>query len=68
MLPPYGTAPLFTVNDRVVVVGTIEGAPALAIVVAELGAGLGGGLPTDCLDGQAFPSGATCARRGGLVW
>lgn len=56
---PVTTAPRFTVNDKVVVVGTIEGGKALATAVAYRGAGHGEAPPMDYLDGQALPSGAT---------
>ncbi|BBY40254.1 hypothetical protein MMAN_43880 [Mycobacterium mantenii] len=52
------TAPHFTVNDKVVVVGTIEGGTALATAVAYRGAGHGEAPPMDYADGQALPSGA----------
>lgn len=51
-------APHFTVNDKVVVVGTIEGGTALATAVAYRGAGHGDAPPMDYADGQAFPAGA----------
>ncbi|OBH53536.1 hypothetical protein [Mycobacterium sp. E2479] len=53
---PITTAPHFAVNDNVVVVGTIEGATALATAVAYRGAGHGEALPMDYSDGQAIPS------------
>lgn len=55
---PVTAAPHFTVNDKVVVVGTIEGGTALATAVAYRGAGHGDAPPMDYLDGQALPSGA----------
>ncbi|WP_245845278.1 hypothetical protein [Mycobacterium arosiense] len=55
---PVTAAPRFTVNDKVVVVGTIEGGKALATAVAYRGAGHGGAPPMDYLDGQSLPSGA----------
>lgn len=56
---PITAAPGFTVNDKVIVVGTIEGGRALATAVAYRGAGHGEAPPMDYLDGQAVPSGAT---------
>lgn len=56
---PINAAPHFTVNDKVVVVGTIEGGTALATAVAYRGAGHGEAPPMDYLGGQAIPSGAT---------
>ncbi|HEX5256434.1 MAG TPA: hypothetical protein VFW69_21675 [Mycobacterium sp.] len=55
---PITAAPHFTVNDKVVVVGTIEGGTALATAVAYRGAGHGEAPPMDYLGGQAVPSGA----------
>lgn len=55
---PVTAAPHFTVNDKVVVVGTIEGGTALATAVAYRGAGHGEAAPMDYLDGQAVPSGS----------
>lgn len=55
---PITAAPHFTVNDKVVVVGTIEGGKALATAVAYRGAGHGEAPPMDYLDGQALPAGA----------
>ncbi|WP_293042958.1 hypothetical protein [Mycobacterium sp.] len=55
---PAAAAPQFTVNDRVVVVGTIEGGTALATAVADRGAGHGDAPPMDYLEGRAVPSGA----------
>ncbi|OBJ11813.1 hypothetical protein A5659_20335 [Mycobacterium sp. 1165196.3] len=55
---PITAAPRFTVNDKVVVVGTIEGGKALATAVAYRGAGHGEAPPMDYGDGQALPSGA----------
>lgn len=52
------SAPQFTVNDRVVVVGTIEGGRALATAVADRGAGHGNTPPMDYPEGQAISSGA----------
>lgn len=56
---PLTAAPHFTVNDKVVVVGTIEGGTALATAVTYRGAGHGEGPPMDYLDGQSVPAGAT---------
>ncbi|MFA1704595.1 hypothetical protein ACDT10_16950 [Mycobacterium intracellulare] len=55
---PAVAAPQFTVNDRVVVVGTIEGGSALATAVAYRGAGHGEAPPMDYLEGQPVPSDA----------
>jgi len=55
---PAGAAPQFTVNDRVVVVGTIEGGTALATAVAHRGAGHGDAPPMDYLGGQALAADA----------
>lgn len=55
---PLTTAPHFTVNDRVIVIGTIEGGRALATTVANRGAGHGEAPPMDHLEGQTLPSGA----------
>lgn len=55
---PITTAPHFTVNDKVIVVGTIEGGRALATAVACRGAGHGEAPPMDYLDGQAVPADA----------
>lgn len=55
---PVTAAPHFTINDKVVVVGTIEGGTALATAVACRGAGHGEGPPMDYLDGQSVPTGA----------
>lgn len=52
------SAPQFTVNDRVVVVGTIEGGTAMATAVADRGAGHGDAPPMDYLEGQPISSGA----------
>ncbi len=54
---PITAAPHFTVNDKVVVVGTIEGGKALATAVAYRGAGHGEAPPMDYLEGQAVPTG-----------
>lgn len=56
---PVTAARYLTVNDKVVVVGTIEGGRALATAVAYRGAGHGEAPPMDYLDGQAVPPGAT---------
>jgi hypothetical protein len=48
----------FTVNDRVIVVGTIQGGRALATTVADREAGNGNGLPMDFSEGQAIPPGS----------
>lgn len=56
---PITAAPHFTVNDKVIVVGTIEGGRALATAVAYRGAGHGDAPPMDYLDGQALRSGTT---------
>lgn len=56
---PAVTAPQFTVNDRVVVVGTIDGGSALATAVAYRGAGHGDAPPMDYAEGQPVPAGAT---------
>ncbi|WP_231986710.1 hypothetical protein [Mycobacterium sp. 852002-40037_SCH5390672] len=55
---PATGAAHFTINDKVVVVGTIEGNRALATAVADRGAGHGDAPPMDYLGGQGFPSGA----------
>lgn len=55
---PAVAAPQFTVNDRVVVVGTIEGGSALATAVAYRGAGHGEAPPMDFPEGQQVPAGA----------
>ncbi|ASW88554.1 hypothetical protein A5626_03005 [Mycobacterium marseillense] len=55
---PAVAAPQFTVNDRVVVVGTIEGGSALATAVAYRGAGHGEAPPMDFPEGQPVPVGA----------
>lgn len=55
---PAATATQFTVNDRVVVVGTIEGGTALATAVARRGAAHGEAPPMDYLGGQALPAAA----------
>lgn len=55
---PATATPQFTVNDRVVVVGTIEGGTALATAVAPRAAGHGEAPPMDYLEGQAVPSDA----------
>lgn len=55
---PVTAAPHFTINDKVVVVGTIEGGTALATAVACRGAGHGEGPPMDYRDGQSIPTGA----------
>ncbi|WP_406813548.1 hypothetical protein [Mycobacterium sp. M23085] len=55
---PIATAAHFAVNDKVVVVGTIEGGRALATAVAYRGAGHGDAPPMDYPDGQALSSGA----------
>lgn len=52
------SAPQFTVNDRVVVMGTIDGGTAMATAVADRGAGHGDAPPMDYLEGQAISSGA----------
>ena len=56
---PATAATRFTINDRVVVVGTIQGGTALATVVADRDAGNGNGSPMDYLEGQPIPPGAT---------
>lgn len=56
---PIAAAPHFTINDKVIVVGTIEGGTALATAVAYRGAGHGEAPPMDNLDGQAVPAGTT---------
>jgi hypothetical protein len=56
---PITAAPHFTVNDKVIVVGTIEGGRALATAVAYRGAGHGDAPPMDYLNGQALPPGTT---------
>lgn len=56
---PISAAPQFTVNDKVIVVGTIEGGRALATAVADRGAGHGDAPPMDYLEGRALPSGTT---------
>lgn len=53
------TATYFTVNDRIVVVGRIQGGRALATTVADRDAGRGDAPPMDYLDGRAVPSGTT---------
>ncbi|BCZ22152.1 hypothetical protein MYSE111917_07260 [Mycobacterium senriense] len=55
---PITAAPHFTINDKVIVVGTIEGGTALATAVAYRGAGHGEAPPMDNLDGQAVSAGA----------
>lgn len=55
---PATAAPQFTVNDRIVVVGTIEGDSALATAVAYRGAGHGEAPPMDHLEGRPVPSNA----------
>jgi hypothetical protein len=49
----------FTVNDRVVVVGKIQGGRALATTVADRDAGRGDEPPMDYLDGQPLPPGTS---------
>ncbi len=49
----------FTVNDRIVVVGRIQGGRALATTVADRDAGQGGAPPMDYLDGQPVSPGTT---------
>jgi hypothetical protein len=56
---PANAATHFTVNDRVVVVGKIQGGRALATTVADRDAGRGDGPPMDYLDGQPLPRGTT---------
>jgi hypothetical protein len=56
---PLTGVPHFTVDDKVVVIGTIEGGTALATAVAYRGSGHGEAPPMDYLDGQAVPSGTT---------
>ncbi|OBI04469.1 hypothetical protein A5679_15215 [Mycobacterium scrofulaceum] len=46
----------FTVNDHVVIVGTIQDGTAMATAVADHGAGHGDGPPMDYLDGQVIPA------------
>ncbi|MEE2851145.1 MAG: hypothetical protein VX424_00615 [Actinomycetota bacterium] len=55
---PITAAPHFAVNDKVVVVGTIEDGTALATAVAYRGSGHGEAPPMDFPDGQAVPTGA----------
>ncbi|WP_082946042.1 hypothetical protein [Mycobacterium sp. E1747] len=47
----------FTVNDHVVIVGTIEDGTAMATAVADHGAGHGDGPPMDYPGGQVIPAG-----------
>lgn len=47
----------FTVNDHVIIVGTIQDGTAMATAVADHGAGHGDGPPMDYLDGQVVPAG-----------
>lgn len=47
----------FTLNDRVDIVGTIEGGTALATTVADRDQGHGDGPPMDSFDGQVIPAG-----------
>lgn len=54
---PVTAAAHFTVNDRVVIVGTIEGGTALATTVADRDQGLGYGPPMDSVQGQVIPAG-----------
>lgn len=54
---PATAATHFTINDRVVVVGTIQDGMALANVVADRDAGNGNGLPMDYPEGQPIPPG-----------
>lgn len=56
---PVSAATHFTVNDRVIVVGRIEGGRALATTVADRNAGHGDGPPMDYFDGQAVSPGTT---------
>jgi hypothetical protein len=56
---PVTAATHFTVNDRVVVVGKIQGGRAMATTVADRDAGRGDGPPMDYLDGQPLPPGTT---------
>lgn len=53
------TATHFMVNDRVIVVGTVQGGRVLATVVADRDAGHDNGPPMDYLDGQSIPPGIT---------
>lgn len=46
----------FTVNDHVVIVGTIRDGTALATAVADHDGGRGDGPPMDYLDGQVIPA------------
>ncbi|OBG48513.1 hypothetical protein A5704_07745 [Mycobacterium sp. E735] len=54
---PAAAASHFTVNDHVVIVGTIQDGTAMATAVADHGAGHGDGPPMDYLDGQVIPAG-----------
>jgi hypothetical protein len=54
---PATAATHFTVNDRVIVVGTVQGGTALATTVADRDAGHGSGPPMDDLESQAIPPG-----------
>ena len=54
---PETAATHFTINDIVVVVGTIQDGMALANVVADRDAGSGSGVPMDYPEGQAIPPG-----------
>ena len=54
---PATAATHFTINDKVVVVGTIQDGMALANVVADRDAGSGSGVPMDYPEGQAIPPG-----------
>lgn len=51
------TAAHFTVNDHVVVVGTVQGGTALATTVADRDEGFGYGPPMDSVQGQVIPAG-----------
>jgi hypothetical protein len=48
-------APHFSVNDKVVILGTIRGGQAVATAVAKHDAGNGGGPPMDYAEGQPIP-------------
>jgi hypothetical protein len=56
---PATGATHFTMNDRVVVIGTIESGRVLATLVANRDAGNGNGPPMDYPEGQAIPPGIT---------
>lgn len=56
---PASSATHFTVNDRIVVVGRIQGGRALATTVADRDAGSGDAPPMDYLDAQPVSSGTT---------